>query len=151
MPRRGVDLVEGSTDLRVGTVGRLILALNAAQRKLGPCALPTGHGAKPVEVLAAAFALGYCRPGGYDSGIVLAAFERGQGRAALNARSPFPRTTVMGATNGCVAYVPTAVEIAHGGYEVEGSTDYHMQLCLKPESEDVAVSESTGLLERMRE
>ena len=38
----------------------------------------------PDDVAAAAFALGYCCPGGYDSGIVVAALSRGRGRVILN-------------------------------------------------------------------
>ena len=40
--------------------------------------------ATPDEVIAAAFALGYCCRGGYDSGIVIAALNRGKGRIILN-------------------------------------------------------------------
>jgi len=48
-----------------------------------------GHGiydfkAAPDEVAAAAFAVGYCCRGGYDSGVVLAALNRGNGRIILN-------------------------------------------------------------------
>ena len=38
----------------------------------------------PDDAAAAAFALGYCCPGGYDSGVVVAALTRGKGRVILN-------------------------------------------------------------------
>jgi len=38
----------------------------------------------PDEVVAAAFAVGYCCKGGYESGIVLGALERGRGRIIMN-------------------------------------------------------------------
>ena len=38
-----------------------------------------------AEVVAAAFAVGYCCKGGYDSGVVLAAGDWGRGRIILNA------------------------------------------------------------------
>ena len=38
----------------------------------------------PDEVIAAAFAVGYCCRGGYDSGVVIAALNRGKGRIILN-------------------------------------------------------------------
>ena len=41
--------------------------------------------AQPVEPIVAAFAVGYCRPTGYESGIVLGAYPYGRGRLVLNA------------------------------------------------------------------
>jgi hypothetical protein len=38
----------------------------------------------PDEVIAAAFAVGYCCKGGYDSGLVIAALNFGKGRIILN-------------------------------------------------------------------
>jgi hypothetical protein len=40
---------------------------------------------------------------------------------AIKRRSPFPFTLVSGYSNGRLAYLPTAEEWAHGGYEVENS------------------------------
>jgi len=64
-------------------------------------------------------------------------------------RSPFDRTTVLGTTNGCVSYLPTAAEIPHGGYEVDSSMRYYLQLWLKPECEQAVLDEAAALLERL--
>lgn len=40
--------------------------------------------AQPAEVIIAAFAVGYCKPTGYDAGIVLGAYRHGKGRLILN-------------------------------------------------------------------
>ncbi|MFP3904766.1 MAG: neutral/alkaline non-lysosomal ceramidase N-terminal domain-containing protein [Armatimonadota bacterium] len=61
-------------------------------------------------------------------------------------RSPFDRTTVLGTTNGCVAYIPTAAEMPYGGYEVKSSNRFYRQLELKPEAEQVAIDEAVALL-----
>jgi hypothetical protein len=39
----------------------------------------------PHEVVAASFAVGFPRMGGYDSGVIISAFKRGKGRIILNA------------------------------------------------------------------
>jgi hypothetical protein len=39
---------------------------------------------QPVEVIIAAFAVGFCKPTGYDAGIVLGAYRHGKGRLVLN-------------------------------------------------------------------
>lgn len=65
--------------------------------------------------------------------------------------SPFEFTTVLGTTNGCIAYIPTAAEMPYGGYEVDGSMVYYMQLWLKPEAEEVAVEAAVELLARLRD
>ncbi len=64
-------------------------------------------------------------------------------------RSPFERTTVLGTTDGCVSYLPTADEIPHGGYEVDSSMRYYMQLWLKPECEQVVLDEAEKLLKSL--
>jgi hypothetical protein len=64
--------------------------------------------------------------------------------------SPFAFTTVLGTTNGCIAYVPTAAEMPYGGYEVEGSMIYYMQLRLAPEAEQVLVDAVLELLGRLK-
>ncbi len=61
-------------------------------------------------------------------------------------RSPFERTTVLGTTNGCISYLPTAEEIPLGGYEVDSSMRYYRQLWLKPECEQVVLAEAEKLL-----
>jgi len=40
---------------------------------------------------------------------------------AVKRQSPFPVTMMCGYTNGRMAYLPTALEWAKGGYEVENS------------------------------
>ena len=65
-------------------------------------------------------------------------------------RSPFERTSVLGTTNGCVAYIPTAAEMPHGGYEVQSSNRYYRQLELKPEAEGVILNEAEVLLRDLR-
>ena len=40
---------------------------------------------------------------------------------AIKKRSPFPMTFMCGYTNGRMAYMPTRLEWAKGGYEVENS------------------------------
>lgn len=61
-------------------------------------------------------------------------------------RSPFERTRVLGTTNGCVSYLPTAKEIPLGGYEVDSSMRYYRQLWLKPECEEVVLAGAERLL-----
>jgi hypothetical protein len=39
----------------------------------------------PDEVIAAGFAVGYCCPGGYDSGVVMGSYRSGRGRVVLSA------------------------------------------------------------------
>ncbi|GAG49700.1 unnamed protein product, partial [marine sediment metagenome] len=58
---------------------------------------------------------------------------------------------VLGTTNGCVSYLPTAAEIPFGGYEVDGSMQYYMQLWLKPECEQVVLDEAEKLLKGLHE
>ncbi len=66
-------------------------------------------------------------------------------------RSPFDRTTVLGTTDGCVSYLPTAAEIPFGGYEVDGSMRYYMQLSLKPECEQVVLDKAEELLKGLHD
>jgi hypothetical protein len=49
-------------------------------------------------------------------------------------RSPFPRTLVLGYTNGCIGYVPTARAYEEGGYEVVDAVRYYGDLMIRPES-----------------
>jgi len=49
-------------------------------------------------------------------------------------RSPFPRTWVLGYTNGCIGYVPTARAYEEGGYEVVEAVRYYGDLMIRPES-----------------
>ncbi len=65
-------------------------------------------------------------------------------------RSPFERTTGLGTTNGCVAYIPTAAEMPYGGYEVKSANRFYRQLKLKPEAEQVAIDEAVALLNEIR-
>ncbi|MFO7945609.1 MAG: neutral/alkaline non-lysosomal ceramidase N-terminal domain-containing protein [Armatimonadota bacterium] len=65
-------------------------------------------------------------------------------------RSPFERTSVLGTTNGCVAYIPTAAEMPYGGYEVKSSNRFYRQLELKPEAEQVAIDRAVALLNEIR-
>ena len=39
---------------------------------------------QPAEPIVAAFAVGYCKPTGYDAGIALGAYRLGKGRLVLN-------------------------------------------------------------------
>jgi hypothetical protein len=53
----------------------------------------------------------------------------------LRARSPFPHTLVLGYSNGCVGYVPTAAAYPEGGYEVATAYRYYDTLMLHPDCE----------------
>jgi Neutral/alkaline non-lysosomal ceramidase, N-terminal len=53
----------------------------------------------------------------------------------LRTRSPFPHTLVLGYSNGCVGYVPTAAAYPEGGYEVATAYRYYDTLMLHPECE----------------
>ena len=55
----------------------------------------------------------------------------------IEAASPFAHTTVLGVTNGCPCYIPTAAEFPFGGYEVRDSIRYYGATMLAAEAEAV--------------
>ncbi|MCS6862234.1 MAG: neutral/alkaline non-lysosomal ceramidase N-terminal domain-containing protein [Abditibacteriales bacterium] len=52
----------------------------------------------------------------------------------IERRSPCARTWVLGYTNGCIGYVPTARAYEEGGYEVVDAVRYYGDLMIRPES-----------------
>jgi len=68
----------------------------------------------------------------------------------IEAASPFPHTVVLGYTNGCTGYVPTAEAIAEGGYEPEGSFRYYGTLPLAPQAGDEMTGAALALLQELR-
>jgi neutral ceramidase len=53
----------------------------------------------------------------------------------LDAQSPFTHTMILGYTNGCSAYIPTAEAFYLGGYEVHGGPKLYGLPPLRPECE----------------
>ena len=68
----------------------------------------------------------------------------------IAAESPFPHTIVLGYTNGCTGYVPTAQAFAEGGYEPEGSFTWYGTLPLAPQAGEVMVAEAGRVLGDVR-
>ncbi len=57
----------------------------------------------------------------------------------VKSQSPFVRTIVLGYTNGCIGYLPTAKAYEEGGYEVELAFKFYGKLLMHgPESEKIA-------------
>lgn len=61
-------------------------------------------------------------------------------------QSPHQPTLVLGYTNGCWGYIPTAGDYAHGGYEVELAYRYYGTLMVSPEAERLIREEAYSLL-----
>ncbi|HID06985.1 MAG TPA: hypothetical protein EYP10_07525, partial [Armatimonadetes bacterium] len=49
---------------------------------------------------------------------------------SIQAQSPIGKTMVLGYTNGCIGYVPTAIAYSEGGYEVETAYKYYATLMI---------------------
>ncbi len=64
----------------------------------------------------------------------------------IQARSPFARTVVLGYSNGCSGYVPTADAYPDGGYEVTDAYRYYGTLMIAPESERLITNAAVSLL-----
>ena len=69
----------------------------------------------------------------------------------IESESPFPRTLVLGYSNGCVGYVPTAEAFEEGGYEAVDSFRWYGTLPLAPEAGEVMVAAASSLLRELRE
>jgi hypothetical protein len=67
----------------------------------------------------------------------------------IAAASPFRHTVVLGYSNGCTGYVPTAEAIAEGGYEPDQSFRYYGTLPLAPEAGEEMVAGTVGLLREL--
>lgn len=67
----------------------------------------------------------------------------------LDEESPFAQNVVLGYTNGCVGYVPTARAYPEGGYEVTNAYQYYGTLMIGPESEDLICSTALNLMQQL--
>jgi hypothetical protein len=67
----------------------------------------------------------------------------------IEAESPFPRTMVLGYSNGCTGYVPTAQAFTEGGYEPDLSFRYYGTLPLAPEAGEEMARAALGLLREL--
>jgi hypothetical protein len=65
-------------------------------------------------------------------------------------RSPFPHTLVLGYTNGCAHYVPTAEEFVLGGYEVIGAPKLYGWPSLRPDCERLVKDSGLAVLSALR-
>jgi hypothetical protein len=68
----------------------------------------------------------------------------------IAAASPFPHTWVLGYTNGCQCYVPTAEAFGEGGYEAEESFGWYRTLPLAPHAGDEMAAAAGRLLQEVR-
>lgn len=64
----------------------------------------------------------------------------------IAAASPFAFTTVLGVSNGCPSYIPTAAEFPFGGYEVDSSMRFYGATRLSPRCEQVILHAADRLL-----
>ncbi len=69
----------------------------------------------------------------------------------LDSRSPYSQTVVLGYTNGCIGYVPTATAYAEGGYEVDTAYRYYGTLMIAPESEELICKTALEMLCQLAE
>ncbi|MBM4048725.1 MAG: hypothetical protein FJ279_26780 [Planctomycetes bacterium] len=67
----------------------------------------------------------------------------------LDQHAPFKQTLVLGHTNGCIGYVPTADAFPQGGYEVTTAYKYYGTLMRTPESDGIIRSAGLRLLKAM--
>jgi hypothetical protein len=67
-----------------------------------------------------------------------------------DAHSPFAQTAVLGYTNGCHGYVPTAAEYPRGGYEVNDAIRYYGTLMFVPASDGQLRAGVSSLLRRVK-
>lgn len=59
---------------------------------------------------------------------------------AIQAASPLADTVVLGYSNGCLGYIPTASAFAEGGYEVDTAFKYYGTLMVTPVCERMIVA-----------
>lgn len=64
--------------------------------------------------------------------------------------SPFGFTSVLGVTNGCPAYIPTAAEMPFGGYEVQDSMRFYGTTQLAPACEQTILDAAAGVLQELK-
>jgi hypothetical protein len=69
----------------------------------------------------------------------------------IAAASPFPFTTVLGVSNGCPSYIPTAAEFPFGGYEVDSSMRFYGATRLSPRCEEVILQAADRLLRQLHD
>jgi len=65
---------------------------------------------------------------------------------AIEGRSPFPHTLVLGYANGCTCYIPTAQAFAEGGYEAVSSFRWYGLPPLAPQAGEVMAEEAVRIL-----
>ncbi|MCS7253759.1 MAG: neutral/alkaline non-lysosomal ceramidase N-terminal domain-containing protein [Armatimonadota bacterium] len=68
---------------------------------------------------------------------------------SIRSSSPFRETFVLGYTNGCIGYVPTASAYDEGGYEIDMAYKYYGTLMLAPDCEKLILSEAESLLNEL--
>ena len=69
----------------------------------------------------------------------------------IEERSPFRTTLVLGNSNGCTGYVPTAQAFAEGGYETDESFRWYGTLPLAPQAGEIMVDGAVRLLRELQE
>ncbi|MDH7568758.1 MAG: hypothetical protein QHJ73_04145, partial [Armatimonadota bacterium] len=67
----------------------------------------------------------------------------------IQRRSPFAKTVVLGYSNGCIGYVPTASAYPDGGYEVNRACRFYGTLMIAPESERLIVDAAVEALQQV--
>jgi neutral ceramidase len=65
---------------------------------------------------------------------------------SIAARSPAPRTLVLGYSNGLIGYLPTAAAFPYGGYEVDGAHKWFGTLMVTSDAERLTTEAAERLL-----
>ncbi|HTE19561.1 MAG TPA: hypothetical protein VK689_14430, partial [Armatimonadota bacterium] len=69
----------------------------------------------------------------------------------IQRRSPFAHTVVLGYSNGCFGYLPTACAFPLGGYEIDRAFQFYGTLMVTPQAEALTLEAAARVLHRLRD